>query len=56
MTSAHRDDVTRWLRAWSNGDQTALERLTPLVYGELHRRARGLMGREPRNAVFSPPR
>ena len=39
-------DVTRWLRAWRNGDETALERLTPLVYGELHRRARGLMGRE----------
>ncbi len=39
-------DVSRWLRAWRNGDETALERLTPLVYGELHRRARGLMGRE----------
>jgi len=46
MISASRDDVTGWLRAWSNGDETALERLTPLVYAELHRRARGLMGRE----------
>ncbi len=46
MTSASRDDVTGWLQAWSNGDETALERLTPLVYGELRRRARGLMGRE----------
>jgi RNA polymerase sigma-70 factor, ECF subfamily len=46
MNSAPRDDITGWLRAWSNGDEAALERLTPLVYGELHRRARGLMGRE----------
>ena len=46
MKTAPRDDVTRWLRAWSSGDQTALERLTPLVYAELHQRARGLMGRE----------
>jgi RNA polymerase sigma-70 factor (ECF subfamily) len=54
MTSAHRDDVTRWLRAWSNGDQTALDRLTPLVYAELHKRARGLMGRERRNGSLQP--
>ena len=46
MISASRDDVTRWLRAWSNGDETALGKLTPLVYAELHQRARGLMGRE----------
>jgi RNA polymerase sigma-70 factor, ECF subfamily len=46
MISASRDEVTGWLRAWSNGDETALDRLTPLVYAELHRRARGLMGRE----------
>jgi RNA polymerase sigma-70 factor, ECF subfamily len=46
MNSAPRDDITGWLRAWSNGDEAALERLTPLVYGELHRRARRLMGRE----------
>jgi len=39
-------DITRWLRAWSGGDETALNRLTPLVYGELHRRARLLMRRE----------
>jgi RNA polymerase sigma factor (TIGR02999 family) len=28
------------LRAWGSGDQTALERLTPLVYDELRRLAR----------------
>jgi hypothetical protein len=41
MNSVLRDDVTRWLRGWSKGDETALERLTPLVYGELHDRACG---------------
>ena len=39
-------DVTQLLRAWSAGDQRALERLTPLVYQELHRRAHRQMARE----------
>ena len=33
-------DVTRLLKAWREGDQTALERLTPLVYNDLRRIAR----------------
>lgn len=33
-------DVTKLLLAWRNGDPSALERLIPLVYGELRRRAR----------------
>ena len=32
-------DVSKLLRAWSDGDQGALERLTPIVYDELHRLA-----------------
>lgn len=32
-------DVSQLLRAWSEGDQGALERLTPIVYKELHRLA-----------------
>ena len=32
-------DVTRFLLLWSQGDPSALERLTPLVYGELRRLA-----------------
>lgn len=32
--------VTTLLRAWRQGDQAAFERLTPLVYDELRRRAR----------------
>jgi RNA polymerase sigma factor (TIGR02999 family) len=36
-------EITQQLRAWSDGDQTALEQLAPLVYAELHRLARGYM-------------
>jgi RNA polymerase sigma factor (TIGR02999 family) len=32
-------DVTRLLRAWSDGDADAFERVLPLVYEELHRMA-----------------
>lgn len=39
-------EITRLLQAWNDGDETALERLTPLVYDELHRLARGYMRRE----------
>src|ERR1035441_2972068 len=37
------EDVSTLLRAWSGGDQKALERLTPIVYEELHRLARRYM-------------
>jgi len=40
------DEVSTLLRAWSDGDQTALDRLTPIVYNELHRLARRYMRRE----------
>jgi RNA polymerase sigma factor (TIGR02999 family) len=33
------EGVTALLRAWGGGEQAALERLIPLVYGELHRMA-----------------
>jgi RNA polymerase sigma factor (TIGR02999 family) len=39
-------EVTQLLRAWSEGDQAALEKLTPLVYQELHRRAHWQMAQE----------
>ena len=35
--------VTEFLRAWSDGDRAALDRLTPIVYDELHRLARRYM-------------
>jgi RNA polymerase sigma-70 factor, ECF subfamily len=39
-------EVSMLLRAWSEGDQQALERMTPIVYKELHRLAHRYMGRE----------
>jgi RNA polymerase sigma factor (TIGR02999 family) len=41
--------VTELLRAWGDGDDGALERLTPLVEAELRRLARGYMRRERRD-------
>jgi len=46
MIHASREEVTGLLRAWSDGDQLALEKLMPLVYAELHRLAKRYMGRE----------
>jgi RNA polymerase sigma factor (TIGR02999 family) len=39
-------EVTRLLKAWTAGDEQALERLTPLVYEELHRVAQRCMAGE----------
>ena len=39
-------DVTQLLRAWSAGDRDALDKLTPIVYRELHRAARRHMARQ----------
>ena len=44
--SAASRDVTRLLRAWSDGDETALELLVPLIEDELSRLARAYMARE----------
>ena len=43
---ARPEDVSSILRAWSDGDQGALDRLTPIVYDELRRLARRYMRRE----------
>jgi len=47
MTTPAPKEVTQLLIAWSDGDQGALEKLVPLVYGELRRIARRYMEREP---------
>lgn len=39
-------EITGLLRAWSGGDQAALDRLAALVYDELHRMARHYMRNE----------
>ena len=39
-------EITRLLAEWSDGNQTALDKLYPLVYDELHKMARRYMKRE----------
>src|SRR5215510_2584833 len=46
MTQASNPDLTRMLQSWSDGDQRALEELTPFVYRELHRLAGRYMAGE----------
>ena len=46
MTADSKHELTALLRAWSDGEQSALERLTPLVYAELNRLARIYMAAE----------
>jgi len=41
LPSTH--EVTQLLKAWTTGDEQALEKLTPLVYEQLHRVARHYM-------------
>jgi RNA polymerase sigma factor (TIGR02999 family) len=38
--------ITQMLLDWSGGDRDALERMMPIVYGELHRLAHRYMNRE----------
>jgi len=46
MTPPASQEVTDLLLAWSQGDDSALEKLLPLVYNELHRLAHHYMGGE----------
>ena len=46
VASASTHEITRLLQAWGSGDEGALERLTPLVYNELHRIAHRYMAAE----------
>jgi len=46
MQTHSQNEITRLLTAWTDGDQSALEKLVPLVESELHRLAHHYMGRE----------
>src|SRR5687768_15826924 len=46
MAEQDSHELTEILRKWSDGDAAALEKLTPVVYAELHRIAKRYMGRE----------
>jgi RNA polymerase sigma factor (TIGR02999 family) len=54
MATGSSGQVTHLLRAWSDGDQQALEQLLPLVNAELRRLARGYMYRERRDHTLQP--
>jgi RNA polymerase sigma-70 factor, ECF subfamily len=46
MDHALGHEITELLQAWRQGDEGALEKLTPQVYRELHRAAKRCMARE----------
>ncbi len=46
MVDREQSHITKLLLDWSEGNRTALDHLTPLVYGELHRLAHHYMNRE----------
>src|SRR5204863_5379481 len=46
MAATSPQEVTGLLLAWGEGEQTAFEKLVPLVYAELRRVAHRYMGRE----------
>jgi len=48
LQSSQSADISRLLNAWGSGDESALERLTPLVYDELRRMAHRYMRKERR--------
>jgi len=47
-------DVTTLLQRWKGGDEQALEALTPIVYGELHKLAKAAFAGERRNHTLQP--
>lgn len=46
MKEIDSQQITGWLVAWGNGNQTALDNLMPLVYNELRRIAKRYMRRQ----------
>ncbi len=46
MSTDDAHDITRLLKAWSGGDQSALEDLMPVVYTEIRKLARSYLRRE----------
>jgi RNA polymerase sigma factor (TIGR02999 family) len=46
------EEISSLLHAWCKGDQTALDKLTPLVYDELHRLAHNYMRHERNDQIL----
>ena len=49
-----KQEVTAWLLAWSEGDETALHELVPRVYQDLHRLASSFLARERPDPLLQP--
>jgi RNA polymerase sigma factor (TIGR02999 family) len=54
IISTVRSDVTQLLTEWSQGNQAALDELTPLVYQDLHQRARNYLRHERLDHTLQP--
>jgi RNA polymerase sigma-70 factor, ECF subfamily len=54
MTDQIGHEITELLQAWREGDERALEKLTPEVYRELHHAARRCMARERDGHTLQP--
>jgi RNA polymerase sigma factor (TIGR02999 family) len=54
MSDAPSPPITQLLRAWSDGDEVALQQLMPLVYDELRRRAHAYMAHENPGVTLQP--
>jgi RNA polymerase sigma-70 factor (ECF subfamily) len=54
MELSGKNEVTRLLQAWSAGDESALDKLTPLIYAELRRLAHHHMARERLGHTLQP--
>ena len=48
------EEITQLLVEWSNGDQVALDKLMPLVYGELRQMAKRYMSRQAPEHILQP--
>lgn len=46
MSESDKQEVTVLLQKWSDGNEEALEELTPVIYSELHKIAKRYMNRE----------
>ena len=48
------DGITQLLTRWGSGDQTALDKLMPMVYSELRRLANNYLRHERRDHTLQP--
>lgn len=54
QTASDGSELSDLLQAWNGGDSSALERLAPIVYAELHRLARRQMANERAGHLLQP--